>query len=237
MGNLEEGNTSDEQWAERAQAGSMPAFEKLLIRYESRIYRFLFMKVGNAEEAEDLTQDVFIAAYRNLRRYRSKYSFATWIFTIARRKSISYYRKKQTRARHDPVLLEEPTDPADPRERVEDREIRQNIWTQIRECVTQDQYTALWMTYQENLTVAETAKVMRKTVPGVKLLLYRGRRRLYDHLPPGLSELRGKRSASAHGSGSSSETREKRSAEPTAMSCEHGYRMLDFDSERVLFKI
>ena len=189
----------DREIVERAQSGSMRAFEQLVVRYETRIFRFLLVKTGNVQEAEDIAQTVFISAYRNLHRYRARYPFATWIFTIARRASISFYRKREVRARSEPAIVEEPIEAVDPRERMENRELRQNIWSQMRDRLTRDQYTAFWMTYQEGMNLAETAGVMNKTVAGVKLLLYRGRRKLYKNPPPGLRELPGEKTRSRRG--------------------------------------
>jgi RNA polymerase sigma-70 factor (ECF subfamily) len=211
---------SDRDWAEQAQSGSKRAFEPLVVRYETRVFRFLLMKTGNVQEAEDMTQTVFISAYRNLHRYRARYPFATWIFTIARRASISFYRKLEVRTRHEPALVEEPIEAVDPRERIENRELRENIWSQIRDRLTQDQYTAFWMTFQEGMNLVETARVMNKTVAGVKLLLYRGRRKLYKKPPPGLRELRGEKTRPPGGEDAPPDTRQvrERNTAPSARS-------------------
>ena len=85
---------SDEALALRVQEGSVRSFEELLARYEKRIYQFIRYKTANTEAAEDLAQTVFITAYEKIGRYRERHPFAAWLFTIARRKVIDYYRRR-----------------------------------------------------------------------------------------------------------------------------------------------
>src|SRR5690348_1949389 len=71
-----------EQLAERSKAGCLDAFEQLVLRYEVRIFNFLLQFTRNYHDAEDLTQETFLKAHRNLHRYNSSFLFAPWLFTI-----------------------------------------------------------------------------------------------------------------------------------------------------------
>src|SRR5207248_2886131 len=71
--------------AARAGLGSIEAFEELAVRFEKRIYGFLWHHVGNAHDAQDLTQETFVRAWRAMHRFDPKRDFATWLFVIARR--------------------------------------------------------------------------------------------------------------------------------------------------------
>ncbi len=73
---------------------SEPAwFAVLYRRYASRVYRYLYGKVGNKTEAEDLTGQVFLEALQALPHYRPRGAFAAWLFTMARRRAIDLYRQ------------------------------------------------------------------------------------------------------------------------------------------------
>ncbi len=74
-------------------------FEILYQRYVTRLYRYLYARVGCAAEAEDLTSQVFIAALEGLPRYRHRGNFAAWLFSLARRKVADYYRAPEKRRR------------------------------------------------------------------------------------------------------------------------------------------
>src|SRR5262245_38321912 len=62
--------------------GDDDAFEELVGRYWSRVFAHLFRRLGDRQEAEDLTQDVFLRLYRYRLRYRPRAKFITWLFFI-----------------------------------------------------------------------------------------------------------------------------------------------------------
>lgn len=88
----------DEELVEKAQEGDVLAFEELVNRYHSKIYGLTYNMTSNREDAEDLTQDVFVKAYEALPRFKGKSSFYTWVYRIAVNKTINY-RKKRNRKR------------------------------------------------------------------------------------------------------------------------------------------
>jgi RNA polymerase sigma factor (sigma-70 family) len=83
---------SSESLAAQARAGSKPAFAELVARYEAPLFNFLLMRVRTAEDAEELTQDTFLRAWRKLDLYRSEWKFSTWLFTLARHLAASRLR-------------------------------------------------------------------------------------------------------------------------------------------------
>ena len=91
----DEQQTSDEQLAAEAQDGSLEAFGSLVDRYHARVYHFLCHKTANPEDAQDVTQQVFIRAWQKIHQFRVEAKFATWLFTITRRAAINYYRARK----------------------------------------------------------------------------------------------------------------------------------------------
>lgn len=75
--------------------GSVYAWEKLVKRYESRIYNHGLRLTGNASDAMDLMQEVFLGVYRNLHRFRGDAKFSSWIFRIAHNKAVDMNRRKR----------------------------------------------------------------------------------------------------------------------------------------------
>lgn len=90
----------------RSKNGDLRAFEVLVKRYENAILNFSFGFVGVREDAEDLTQETFVRAYRALGRYRPSASFTTWLFTIARNLCLNFTRDhrlaRELRVRDNP---------------------------------------------------------------------------------------------------------------------------------------
>ena len=90
-------NSIDEDEALTAAAlnGSAVAWEKLVRRYESRVYNQGLRLMGNSADAMDLVQEVFLGVYRNLHRFRGDAKFSSWIFRIAHNKAVDLNRRKR----------------------------------------------------------------------------------------------------------------------------------------------
>src|SRR4030066_729639 len=111
MSAIREGlNPTDEDLAARAAAGSRPSFEQLVSRYSLRLFHFLRSRSGSDEDVEDLVQETFLKAYRNIGRYDPQRKFSTWLFTVAIRLSISRHRSQ--RAKPLPLDSEGPEHPS-----------------------------------------------------------------------------------------------------------------------------
>ena len=84
----------DEALVAAAVAGSAAAWEKLVRRYENRIYNYGLRLTGQPSDAMDLMQEVFLGVYRNLHRFRGDARFSSWIFRIAHNKAVDLNRRK-----------------------------------------------------------------------------------------------------------------------------------------------
>ena len=89
-------DTSDEELIAAYLAGDTKAFAELTKRHLGGVYSFTVRFIGNAEEAEDITQETFLKAWKSLKKYGSRASkFKTWLFRIARNSAIDFLRKKK----------------------------------------------------------------------------------------------------------------------------------------------
>ena len=75
------------------------AFGRLYDHFIQRIYRYVYSRVGDAHEAEDITSQTFIAAYESLGRYRERGQFSAWLFRIARSKMNDHFRRSRREVR------------------------------------------------------------------------------------------------------------------------------------------
>ena len=94
----------------RVGKGDQSAFAELVSRYWSRVFGHFFRRLGDRQEAEDLTQDVFLRLYRYRRRYRPRAKFITWLFFIAQNVARNAMR---SRRRHPCLPMEALSRPAD----------------------------------------------------------------------------------------------------------------------------
>jgi RNA polymerase sigma-70 factor (ECF subfamily) len=88
----------DSELVLKSQQGDVRAFDELVERYHDRIYGLAYNMLSNREDAEDLTQEIFVKAFEALPRFKGKSLFYTWLYRIAINKTINY-RKKRNRNR------------------------------------------------------------------------------------------------------------------------------------------
>jgi RNA polymerase sigma-70 factor (ECF subfamily) len=185
---------SDEVLACEAQAGSSVAFEQLISRYETRIFTFVRQFCPGSADAAEITQDTFVKAYRGLPRYDAKHHFGAWLFTIARRRCVDWYRAAPPASTSAMPELVEETDPA---EVLAQREDAAWLWERARARLPEHQFQALWLHYVEEMDVAQIAVVLGKTRVHVKVLLFRARQRLGRELGAERSANRGVKTTTA----------------------------------------
>ena len=171
---------TDEDLACRAQQGCATSLDELLRRFQSPLLHFLRQR-GPAVEAEDLLQETFLLAYRNLHRYDRRRRFAPWIFTIARRASVTRFRRWQPPVDGSDVSASVAPGPG-ALESLAVQERCDRLWAIAAAVLSEEETTALWLLYVEAMPTAEIAAVLDRSRAAVKILLFRARRRLSPHL-------------------------------------------------------
>lgn len=172
---------SDAELARQTQAGSLAAFEQLVYRYEHRVHAFVAQFCRNATDAREVTQETFVKASQSMAQFDARREFAPWLFTIARRKWIDRQRAAPPPA---DAPLPESVDELHPGELLAQQEDRQQLWHLARQCLTENQFQALWLRYAEDMDVPQIAQVLGKTRVHVKVLLFRARQTLGNQLNP-----------------------------------------------------
>ncbi len=171
---------ADEELARRACAGSAACYEEIVRRYQVPLLRFLSTRFPSRRDAEDILQDTFVKGWQALHRYNSQYAFRTWLYTIA-------YRLAVSRGRRETVAVEalpEQAAAAGPRpeRQVEKEETRGTLWRTAREVLSDEQYTALWLFYVDDVPAGEVAQILNRSWVSVKTLMHRARKKLAPYL-------------------------------------------------------
>src|SRR5512140_1718425 len=99
--------TDDSLLIREAQRGDRAAFEELVRQYDRAVLRLALHLTGSEADAQDIYQEAFLKAYRNLGSFRFECSFYTWIYRIVTNLSLDYLRRKQVRKEDAPVLTDE----------------------------------------------------------------------------------------------------------------------------------
>ncbi len=170
---------SAEDLALQCQDGCLESFESLVALFEQRIVNFLNKMVRSRQDAEDLAQDTFVKAYKNIHRFDPKYKFTTWLFTIAKRTAMNHYRAAKSTVELTP---EKEIDERDPSVELEEKDQAEGLWEKAKRLLKPNQYDALWLRYGEGFTIGETAKVMETNELRVRVLLHRARNKMAQHL-------------------------------------------------------
>lgn len=169
------------------------AFEELVEKYQHRLVAVLHHLVGNAEEAEDLAQEVFLRIYRARKKYRARAKFSTWLFTIANNLALNSLRSRRRKASVPlPSSDSGPLGPRPAEQLVQDRahqpshRIQQDelaaIIRRALEDLNERQRVAVLLNKFEEMSYAEIADVMGLTTKAVKSLLSRARTNLREAL-------------------------------------------------------
>ncbi|HEB65409.1 MAG TPA: sigma-70 family RNA polymerase sigma factor [Chloroflexi bacterium] len=166
----------------RAQQGDDGAFTQLVEAYQVPVYRLCYrMLGGNVHDAEDAAQETFLRAYKALRRYDSKRSFATWLLSIAAHHCIDITRKRRMRL----VSLETFTGQILPDsnplpEKVVFQNERQREVQALLSALSPTDRAAVVLYYWYDYSYQEIAEALSLTVSAVKSRLHRARKRLAE---------------------------------------------------------
>jgi RNA polymerase sigma-70 factor, ECF subfamily len=155
------------------------AFAALYDSFVRSVYRYVYRRVGNSADAEDLTAQIFLAAFESLPRYRENGYFAAWLFTIARSKVMDHFRTSRPQVPLDsvePVGLE-----ADVLHHVVRRDELAQLSRLIR-ALSEEEQELIRLRYVADLPFAEMAAVLKKNEAAVKKSLYRLLARLQSQM-------------------------------------------------------
>jgi RNA polymerase sigma-70 factor (ECF subfamily) len=90
---LPHSGNSDASLIARCQKADIAAFNEIVSRYKGKIYSYVYRMTGNAEDAEDVTQEVFVRMYTNIGSFRAEASLSTWLFRIAGNLCVDNFRR------------------------------------------------------------------------------------------------------------------------------------------------
>ena len=176
---------SDAELAKGCLAGDHAAWETIVRRHHQRIYNLAYRFTGRFDEAEDLTQEIFLKVYRSLSSYRPESgALITWIVRVARNHMIDHYRKfKVERSRTGPLEVEyekaeeNPPRYAGPAEALEKRELSERVHRALLR-VSEDLREAVILRDLEEFSYEEIAEMLKVPVGTVKSRINRGRAEL-----------------------------------------------------------
>ena len=161
--------------------GRTEAFREIVARYKKAVFSLCYRMVQNHEEAEDLSQEVFIKVYQYLTKYDTSFKFSTWILKIATNTSIDYLRKKKV----DTIPLEEGIETKQDMASAESIYFHQDnkrLIDKMIQSLPQEYRLLIILYHQQGLSYKEIADSVNIPMSKVKNRLHRARSILKEEL-------------------------------------------------------
>jgi len=162
----------DKNLIQRYLKGDAKALDTLIENYLKMIYSFVYKNVGSQSDAEDITQEVFVKVWKNIRKFDQKKSFKPWIFQIAKNTSIDFLRKKKSipfsrfenEKGQNPMVENIPAAPLNLIEKLSD----QKTTVAAVQGLTEKEQKLVNLRHTEGLNFREIAEIFKESVNTVK---------------------------------------------------------------------
>lgn len=180
----------------RCQADDCEAFDEIVARYKDGIYNYIWRMISSREDTEDLTQEVFVRAFKAIKTFRRESNLRTWLYRIATNLCVDRYRRaglekqyivpleqKQQDEDGNPVAFELPDASRDPQRVFE----RTELQTQVHEAISrlpEKLRSAVLLFDLEGMTYEEIAETVGCPIGTVKSRIFNARVQLRDLLKP-----------------------------------------------------
>ena len=172
---------------ERCRCGDMDAFERVVAETQSGVYNLAYSVLGNHEEAEDATQEIYVRVWRSLPSFRGEARFTTWLYRIAVNSSLNRRRKLRSRmgeVEDDGVLDRLESSAVDPADATIEHERNRALWAAVMRLPEKYQ-VVINLFYRQQLTYDEMAEVLAMPLGTIKAQLNRARHALAGLLHAG----------------------------------------------------
>lgn len=167
-------------WVEKARSGNRYAFEQLADLFHQSIFRMVYYRTHSTMDAEDITQEIFLQAFKNLSRLKETHKFKSWLFSIAVNKVRDFHRKKRFQnlfgsfSEKEYEVQPESDQKGNP-EAMENL-IRQDFWNKVKtllDKLPRMEREVFTLRFMDHLSIKEISAVLIKGESTVKTHLYR----------------------------------------------------------------
>ena len=165
---------------EACQQGDRKAFGRIYDQYATKLYKFIYLRVGHKEVAEDILADSFVKIWVKIKQVNSSKAFSSWIYQVAKNNIIDYYRVRKSTIAIEEVeqTLEDAADPIAETDLNLDQK-------RILACLVnlpKDQQQVIRYKFFEDLSNSEIALIMNKSEGAIRVIQHRAITRLQEML-------------------------------------------------------
>lgn len=162
----------------RAKKGDAEAFSALVETYETSVYRLALRMCGNAHDAEEVTQEAFLAAWKGLPAFRGESKFSSWLYQLTSNAAIDFLRREKRHRGATPI--EEEVDlaaPGTPQQAAEEAELREAL-QQALDALTPEHRQIFLLRQMQQMSYEEIGRLLGLESGTVKSRLSRAKKQL-----------------------------------------------------------
>jgi len=179
------GELTDTEIISRVLRGEQQLFAALVERYQNYVFTLVLRFTDNREDAEELSQDIFVKAYRSLADFRGESKFSTWLYTIVRTSCITFLRKKKldtTSIDNEKTFVQLENRESGFKANQVEIKSRQAMVNQAIALLSPDDAQIITLFYKGEQTLEEIGAIVGAEPNTVKVKLHRARQRLKDKM-------------------------------------------------------
>jgi RNA polymerase sigma factor (sigma-70 family) len=176
---------TDKEIIKRVLVGEQASFAQLVHRYQSYVFTLVLRFTDNREDAEEISQDVFVKAYRSLADFRGDAKFSTWLYTIVRTSCITFLRKKRletTSLDNERTSMQVESRQSGFTANAIERKSKHAMVNAAIRMLSPDDSQILTLFYKGEQSLEEIGRVMRLDPNTIKVKLHRARNRLKEKM-------------------------------------------------------
>ncbi|CAM1346682.1 RNA polymerase sigma factor [Tenacibaculum insulae] len=173
---------NDQLYIDKVLKGDTNAYALLVDKYKTMVFTLALKMVKNREEAEEISQDTFIKAFKNLSKFKGDSKFSTWLYKIGYRTSLDSIKKEAKKYNTDTIdeiTINKISSTENILNTIEKKE-RAIVINKCMLSLPEDERTILWMFYFDELSLKEIIEITDFTEANVKVKLHRARKRLLN---------------------------------------------------------
>jgi RNA polymerase sigma-70 factor, ECF subfamily len=185
---------TDATFVARARAGEGDAFRVLVERHSRALFRLAFRMTGNQQDAEDVVQESFLRAYKQLNKFDQRASFGTWLYRIAANCSLDMVRARKRRSEHvaavsengenvEEIVSQLPAQEPTPERMALSGEVRERVAEAMRE-LSANERTAFVLRHFEGMKIEEVGRILDCQPGAAKHSVFRAVQKLRRSLEP-----------------------------------------------------
>jgi RNA polymerase sigma-70 factor (ECF subfamily) len=171
---------------EQLRQGDEAAFKSIVETWQDMVYNTALGIVQNAEDAEDISQEVFVQVYESIHTFKGEAKFSTWLYKITVTKTMDHLRRKKRKKRFafiqsifgaNDEIVHEPPDFHHPGVALDKKETAAELFKAIEQ-LPENQKIAFTLNKLEGLNYQQVSEIMNTTVPSIESLLHRAKNNL-----------------------------------------------------------